>query len=176
MKKEPSKRGRRPDPDSALKRKERQRKYFKAYNAVRKARYQSDPEYRAKIIEREREKYREATGVTPRGFGDNAGAAKDFASQKKLIVGERFVTALVLSIDEMSTFLNVTPKILNHWIRTEKFPDTSKKSKCGKRVFTLKEANALAKILRDDLSGRSAFRPTDTVTIEKLFNTYESLQ
>lgn len=170
-------RGRRPDPDSERKRKERQRKYHQKYNAVRKARYQSDPEYRAKIIEREREKYREATGVIPKGFGENTGRANQFASGKKMWTEDgNLITVSTLSIEEMATFLNTTSKILNEWIRSEKFPCPNKRSKCGKRVFTLKEANTLSGIIYSGLSGRSAFRPTDVAVIQELFEAFDNLQ
>jgi hypothetical protein len=177
MKKEPSKRGRRPDPDAVLKRKERQRKYHQKYNEVRKARYNSDPEYRAKIIEREREKYREVTGGSTKQIGGNSGQAAQYATGKKMWTeDESIITVATLSVEQMATFLNVTAKILNAWIRSEKFPCPNKRSKCGKRVFTIKEANALSQCLHSGLAGRASFRPTDAEVTEQLFAIFDGLQ
>jgi hypothetical protein len=158
-------------------RRERQRLYHKKYNAVRREKYQSDPAYRARVIERERERYREVTGHEPRGFGQDAGRAKEFATGKKMWTeDDAIITVATLSVDEMARFLGTTSKILSEWIRTEKFPEPNKRSKCGKRVFTIREANALAEVLRKGLRGRSAFRPTDTEVMEELHAVYDGLQ
>jgi hypothetical protein len=153
------------------------RAYQKNYNAERKKRYNADPAYREEIIQRERDRYREANpDSAPKQLGAEAGNASAYATGKKMYnVNDEIVTVATLSLSEMAEFLGTTPKILSQWIRVGKFPEPNKRSKCGKRVFTIREANLLALILKEELMERSAFRPTDTAAMERLAKAYKSL-
>lgn len=153
------------------------RAYQKNYNKERKERYRADAAYRAEIIQRERDRYREANPHSaPKQLGAEAGRASAYATGKRMYnVNDEIVTVATLSLAEMAEFLGTTSKILSQWVRTGKFPEPNKRSKCGKRVYTIREANLLALVLKEELTERSAFRPTDTAAIERLASAYKSL-
>lgn len=152
--------------------------YFKQYNKIRNERYQNDPEYRERVIEQERERYkRRHPDRADKGFGENAGRARDYAQPLKVLDENDEVSTLpALSVENMANFLNSPAKVLRDWIRSGKFPEPNKKSKCGKRIYTIDEANALAVVLNKHLGDRAAFRPTDTDAIEELNATYNAIQ
>lgn len=149
-----------------------------AYNSVRRERYQNDPAYRRKAVDRERERYRESSpNFISRDFGGNAGKARKFATPRKVYdEDDKLLTVAVLSVPEIAEFLNVEAKVFRKWVGDSKFPESSKRSKCGRTFYTMAEANALAVVMRRHFVGRSSFRPTDTSAINDLFKAYEALQ
>lgn len=162
----------------AKKRRDQQRAYWLKYQSVRRERYQNDPDYRAKLVEQERERYRQKnSGFEPNEFGANAGRARDFASSLKVeTVDGRIITMAVLTITNLAEFLNTTYKVICSWIKTEKFPEPNKLSKCHKRIYTVAEANALSAIFKKSMKGRAALRPTDDDVIEALHDAFQQLQ
>lgn len=157
---------------------ERRREYYRKYNAKRRAKYAQDSRYRRSVIQRERRRYAQISDTfQSHDFGSNAGRAREFSSPKKMLTeDDEIVEMSVLTVPEMAEFIGSTQRDMGKWIRTGKFPEPNKKSKCGKRVFTLKEANALAQVMKDNMAGRASFRQTDTTTIRLLHDTYESMQ
>jgi predicted DNA-binding transcriptional regulator AlpA len=135
--------------------------YQKRYLEVRKKRYHSDPEYRQKLIQRDRDRYRDQNpDFQPKGFGDNAGRAASFAN-----TNSRYLT-----VDEMAEFIGVVPKVMAGWIAENKFPRPPCKipGESAQAAYTVSQANALASIMKSKLAGRAAFRGTDTELIAQL--------
>lgn len=131
--------------------------YQKKYLEVRRARYSKDSEYRRKIIERDRNYYRQNNAFVPKNFGANAGMASKFTVSNKI----------GLNIKEMAEFLGVREKILKSWIETQKFPAPSHFEHVD-FYYKVKQANELASILSKGLYNRGAFRSTDVEVISLL--------
>jgi len=149
----------------------RDAQYQKEYLAVRRKRYQEDPEYRKCVIERERRSYRKRNPESPsRRFGANAGKANSFASTYRVKGSRTAVRAL--TITQMAEFLGVTSKVLNNWISCNRFPRPSMQGDPEPiRLFSVPLANELAKLMADGLKHRFSFRETDTDLIVKLHAT-----
>tara|TARA_R110002153_G_scaffold26421_5_gene82936 strand:+ start:16725 stop:17219 length:495 start_codon:yes stop_codon:yes gene_type:complete len=150
------------------KRKKKAKVYQKKYLAVRRKRYAEDKDYRDKILDETRESYASNNpNFKPKGFGENAGKAGEFAVKHEVIegvVGNR----KVLAIPSMAKFIGVVPKVLNGWVRSGKFPTPTSIIKGGVRVYTIPQANALAYALKAGLKGRAVFRATYTDVIAEL--------
>jgi len=143
-------------------RKDRNAAYQREYLAVRKARYANDPEYRKRVVDRERASYRDTnTGFKPKGFGNKAGQAKKFAVSYQVRKGKRIVSLQSLSVPQMAEFIGVIPKVLNGWIVEGKFPRPPLSDESGLRLFPVELADRYAAILKAGLKGRAAFRSTD---------------
>lgn len=133
------------------------KEYQKKYLEVRRARYNKDPEYRKKIIERDRNYYRENNDFVPKNFGANAGRALEFT----------VTNSNGLNVTEMAEFIGVKDKILKAWILHKKFPAPPIFWNID-FYYTLKQANDLAGIISNGLYNRGAFRTTDTEVIAAL--------
>jgi hypothetical protein len=178
MKKRTAKGAKSPQKNITEKMRETDKKYQLSYNDVRRERYQNDPAYREKAKERERQRYqRVAPSFVAHDFGSNAGKARKFAIPRKMYSeDDTLLTVAVLAVNDMALFLNVASKVFRKWVWDGKFPDSNKRSKCGRTVYTINEANALAAVMRKHFKGRAAFRPTDTEAIEELREAYDALQ
>ncbi len=150
-------------------RRKRNKEYQKKYLKVRRERYEKDAEYRRKCIKRSRKSYRDSTGsFEAKGFGGHAGNAAAFTVTRKMKIGSSTRSKKVLTIDKMAEVIGIVPKVLSGWIESNKFPRPTRSTVEGQRVFTVKEADGLARVLRDGLAGRSAFRATDNLVIIEL--------
>lgn len=158
--------GRPPKYKTEEERREAQRRYNREYHKKRRQpRIENDPAYREKINKQRRERYRRKKGFKPKGFGRFAGDADRFARLHDT-GGPKRVRAI--TIDDMADIIGIVPKVLSGWIESEKFPRPVHRTTEGQRVYTVKEADALATALRDALKNRATFRPTDKELISEL--------
>lgn len=150
-------------------RREQNRKAQKKVAADRLEKYSTDPKYRAEVLAKQRESYRLATGSKPREWGPNTGGATKFSTMYYVKEKREWVMCRGLVPQQMADFLGMSSSAFAGWIRTNKVPSPPIKTKNGECIYSVNQANALSKSLRDTLKGRAAFRATDQAAISAAF-------
>ena len=128
-------------------------------------RYNSDPEYRVKVLAQQRKRYRKSSSGTVTKFGSRHGKATEFATRRKVKVNGKWSQRLTLTAFEFGEFIGASEKAITSWIATSKLPRPNLRSEEGDAVYNHRQANAMAKAIHETHVGRAIFRSTDTDVI-----------
>jgi predicted DNA-binding transcriptional regulator AlpA len=151
-------------------RRSQNRAYQKKYHRnVRKKKYANDPVFREGVLQAERLRYqRNNPDYKPKGLGREHGNAAAFAMPMLCKAGAANRTKQVLPLDAMAAFIGISDKIMSEWVEGKKFPRPTTLTTEGQRVYTVPQADALAKVLHSHLKNRATFRATDTAVVVAL--------
>ena len=141
-----------------------------ARNARRREKYASDAEYRKRIYEANRERYRKENNVEIREAVPLK-EVESYATRRTLDNGKK---AYCLDYSEMSKALgNYHAFVLHRWHRADKFPrgkHVAVENGRNKSVYLLPEAKKLINVFRAHQKEKAYFTGNDQEVINKLFS------